>query len=280
MPKSKNPSAGKKRGGGNKKRSLHELFKKNKKRILPQKLSAEEFQSYKADMSKVVEYANSVIDESLSKHEVSLELYRFLDGDEDRRFDISQLTNPDDVRVTMTELRTVLNTLTEDSKKSQVDSAIMEAEVYRGQFGNQHRSTYVDQDNITRIRRFNMDDVFDESGKLIRRAVDPAIASKTFAAYRRLEEDLAGYIGRQGQEMMFGSENLIILLYDFYEKNPGADYNYADTHETWDAYSYARPLIDQWILGQMREMEGINYDLSKANSIITSWEDIIDKRAF
>lgn len=276
MPKSKKSG----KGRGTKKRTLHELFKKNKNRVLPKKLTDEEFAAYKADMSKVVDYANSVIDESLSKHEVSLELYRYLDGDEDKRFDISQLTNPDDVRVTMTELRTVLNTLTDDSRKSQVDSAIMEAEAYRGQFGNQYRTTYVDDNNITRVRRFNMNDVFDESGNLIRRAVDPTIASKTFAAYRRLEEDLAGYIGRQGQEMMFGSENLIILLYDFYEKNPGADYNYAASHETWDAYSYARPLIDQWILDQMREMEGINYDLSKANSIMASWDDIIDKRAF
>lgn len=253
--------------------------KKNK--LLPQHhLSARELSDYKKSMQGIVDYANTRIDEALSSHSVSLELHRFLDGDENRRFSISQLTDPGDIRTAMTELRTVLSTIDKDSKKGEVDSAVMEAEIYRGQFGNQHRGGYVDESGKYRVRHFNTNDVFDENGQLIRHAVDPATASKAFTAYRRLEEEFAGYIGRQGQELMFGSENLIILLYDFYEKNPGADYNYAEDHNTLDAYDYAKPLLDEWILDQLKSMEGINFSFSEAENIIENWDSYIERRYF
>jgi len=270
---------GKGNSRNNRKGMISQWRKKNK--LLPTyHLSKRELDNYKKSMQGVVDYANSRIDDALENHTGSLELHRFLGDDDSKRFSISQLTDPADIRVAMTELRTVLSTIDEDSIKGQVDSAIMEAEVYRSQFGNQHRGGFVDDEGKYRIRHYNTNDVFDENGNLIRRAVDPSKASKAFAAYRRLEEEFAGYIGRQGQELMFGSENLIILLYDFYDKNPGADYNYDEDHATGDAYDYAKPLLDQWILDQLKSMEGINYSFSEADNIVANWEEFIEGRYF
>ena len=272
-----------KKGGSQKRGTLSQHFKKGKKqKILPptNDISADELSAYKREMSRLVTYANDQIDQAIAENRRSTELIRFLDGDDSKRFSISQLTDPSDIKATMTELRTVISTIEEGSRKGEVDSAIMEAEVWRHQFGNQHRSSYTENDGSVHYRRFNTNDVFDERGNIIRRAVDPQLASKTFAAYRRLEEDLAGYIGRQGQEMMFGSENLIILLYDFYEKNPGADYNFETDHDTFDAYDYARPLIEQWALDRVREMEGINMSFLEAEKIIADWDRYINRRGF
>lgn len=272
-----------KKGGSQKRGTLSQHFKRGKKqKILPptNTISADELSAYKREMSRLVTYANDQIDQAIAENRRSTELIRFLDGDDSKRFSISQLTDPADIKATMTELRTVISTIEEGSRKGELDTAIMEAEVWRHQFGNQHRSSYTEDDGSVHYRRFNTNDVFDERGNIIRRAVDPQLASKTFAAYRRLEEDLAGYIGRQGQEMMFGSENLIILLYDFYEKNLAADYNFETDHDTFDAYDYARPLIEQWALDRVREMEGINMSFSEADKIIADWDRYINRRGF
>ena len=272
-----------KKGGSQRRGTLFQHFKRGKKQsILPSTnlIPSDELLSYKREMGRVIAYANDQIDQAILENRRSTELIRFLDGDDSKRFSISQLNDPGDIKAVMTELRTVISTIEEGSRKGEVDTAIMEAEVWRHQFGNQHRSSYTEDDGSVHYRRFNTNDVFDEKGNIIRRAVDPQLASKTFAAYRRLEEDLAGYIGRQGQEGMFGSENLIILLYDFYERNPGADYNFDTDHETYDAYDYARPLIEQWALDRVREMEGINMSFSQAERIIADWDRFINRRGF
>ena len=250
---------------------------KQQKRTLPvSQLTNEEISAYKREMGKVVDYANFQVESAWNNHEVSLELHRFLDGDESKRFDISNIENIGELRAYMTNLQVVLSTIEPASKKGAIDSALIEAEVFRGQFGNQHRQVYTDEEGVARARHYNVMPVFDEEGNLIRRAVDPQTASKAFAAYRRLEEQYAGYIGRQGQELMFGSENLIILLYDFYDKNPGADYD----NSSDDALAEISPLLSRWIDEQMLEMEGINYSLSQASAIIADWDDFFNKRYF
>lgn len=244
------------------------------------RITTEILTDYKREMQKVVDYANLRIDEQLKTHTMSMELYAFLNEDFSKRFSISELTNPDDIKAYMTEVRTVLSTIDEGSKKASMDSAVIEAEVYRGQFGNQHKSTFIDEQGKAHKRHFNLNDVLDDDGNIIRRAIDPSLASKTFSAYRRVERGYAGVIGRQGQELMFGSENLIILLYDFYAKNPGADYDYDRTGNTDDALEYITQILESWIDERLMELEGINFNLKSATDIITSWEDKIGGRYF
>ena len=270
----------KKRKKGQQGKRRRPLHTKKRGPILPnntQGLSKNDLNNYKQEMNEVIEYANFRIDNAIRTNNKSLELERFLDGDDTKRFSISQLSDPSDLKAYMTEVRTILATIDTGTRKGEVDSAIMEAEAFRNQFGNQHRNVYIDEEGRMRVRHFNTNDVFDEEGNIIRRAVDPEIASKAFSAYRRLEQDYAGYIGRQGQEMMFGSENLIILLYDFYDRNPGADYDYNTKGNTYDALEYAKPLLDEWINNQLLELGGINYSFSDAIDIISSWQSRIDR---
>lgn len=243
--------------------------RKSKQQVLPSKPSTTDISSYISDMRGLVDYANARIDYMLSRGIRTTELDKFLGGNNNRRFNISQLSDPNIIRETMTELRTVLSTL-EDDRKAQLDTGLMEAEVYRHQFGGNHSSIYSDESG-THIRHFNVNNVYDENGQIIRRAIDPQLAAKAFAAYRRVEEIYAGYIGRQGQEMVFGSENLIILLYSFYENNPGADYDYERNHNTDDAVLFASNYLDAWIQDKLLELEGINYTFAQANDLITKW---------
>ena len=44
--------------------------------------------------------------------------------------------------------------------------------------------------------------------------IDKEIAERAFENYRKIESWRASQIGRQGQEGVYGSENLIIAMYD------------------------------------------------------------------
>lgn len=249
--------------------------------LQPSELTPDEISAYKREMGRVIEYANFQIDDAIRDNNVSTELNRFLQGDSSKRFSIESLTNPGDLRAYMTNVDVVIKSLAPFSKKGEIDSALAEAEAYRGQFGNQWRSAYTDSDeSTTRFRHYNLLPVFDEHGQVIRRAVDPSLAQKAFKAYRRLEEEYAGYIGRQGQELMFGSENLIILLYDFYEKNSGADNDFATTGITDDALSAISPMLSNWINQQLLEMERANFSSNKASKIIADWDEFLNRRYF
>lgn len=250
--------------------------------ILPHKeLTPDEISAYKREMGRVIEYANFQIDDAIRDNNVSTELNRFLQGDSSKRFNIDSLNNPGDLRAYMTNVDVVIKSLAPFSRKGEIDSALAEAEAYRGQFGNQWRSAYVDsEESTTKYRHYNLVPVFDEEGKVIRRAVNPALAQKAFKAYRRLEEEYAGYIGRQGQELMFGSENLIILLYDFYEKNSGADNDFQTTGMTDDALAAISPMLSNWINQQLLEMERANFSSNKALKIISDWDEFLNKRYF
>ena len=274
----------KQRQGTNKQFRSRLPWKRGKKqKVLPVdnlRITSQILADYKREMQKILDYTNLRIDEQLKTHTMSSELYDFLDEDFNKRFSISQLTSPDEIKAYMTQVRTVLSSIDQGSQKASIDTAIMEAEVYRGQFGNQHRGLYVGEDNKMHVRHFNINDVIDSEGKIIRHAVDPEIASKAFSAYRRVEKGYAGVIGRQGQELMFGSENLIILLYDFYSKNPGADYDFAQKGDTYDALDYITPILEHWIDERLMELEGINLNFQSASDIITSWEDRMNRRYF
>lgn len=262
----------------------HRPWKRDKQReaTLPLKplLTKEEMVDYKRQMKKVISYTNAKIDQTLDNHIMTTQLYDFLNGDTSKRFAFDDKMSAKQLRAYMTQVRVVLESLDDDGRKATLDTALMEAEAYRGQFGNQHNAVFTDEIGKARVRHYNTRDVFDENGNLIRRAISPDLASRAFAAYRRLEVDYAGYIGRQGQELMFGSENLIILLYDFYEKNPGADYNFNTDHDTMDAQMFASELLERWIEDKLLELEGINFNLSSAPSIITSWDDYLNTRLF
>lgn len=221
------------------------------------RLTESEISDYKAEMEKVVQYANSKIDELQFQGLTTTKLYSFQDGDDTKRFDISDINDPGELRAYMTQVRDVLSSIDDSGRRALLETASIESEFYRGQFGNQ----YADQG------RFNMANVVDEEGKVIRKAIDPQTASKAFEAYRKLEEEYASLIGRQGQEGVYGSENLIIAVYDYYARG-------------MDGQEYGMDLLNAWADDYLRELEGINYSLDEAEGIIGYWDDYLSRRAF
>lgn len=221
------------------------------------RLTESEISDYKAEMEKVVQYANSKIDELQFQGLTTTKLYSFQDGDDTKRFDISDISDPGELRAYMTQVRDVLSSIDDSGRRALLETASIESEFYRGQFGNQ----YADQG------RFNMANVVDDEGNIIRKAIDPQTASKAFEAYRKLEEEYASLIGRQGQEGVYGSENLIIAVYDYYARG-------------MDGQEYGMDLLNAWADDYLRELEGINYSLDEAEGIIGYWDDYLSRRAF
>lgn len=220
------------------------------------RLTDEDLLAYKSEMEKVIIYANDRIDELKSQNLTTVELYRFQEGDPGRYFQLPETNDPNELRAYMTEVRVVLASISENSNKSLLDTAMMEAAQYRGQFGNQYPG-----------KRFNIEDVVNEEGEIIRRGINSDIASQAFEAYRKLEENYAPIIGRQGQEGVYGSENLIIAIYDYYERG-------------MDGQLYGRDLLEAWQSQFLREMEGVNWTLDEASSIVAKWDDFISQKWF
>ena len=218
-------------------------------------LTPEEIANYKEEMSKVVEHTNFRIDALLAEHQMTTQLHAFLQGDYNKRFDISDINDVSRLREYMTEVRTVLSSIEEGNKKAEIDTAILSSQQFKGQFGNKWG------------RRFNVNDVIDESGNIIKKGIRPEVASKAFEAYRKLEEEFAGYIGRQGQELMYGSENLITMLYDFYDRG-------------MDGQSAMHEALQTWIDDQLLELGGINFSISQATAMIINWDDYLRRRDF
>ena len=237
--------------------------------VLPTKpkLSQQDIVDYKARMEEVIKYANSRIDAVLFKQEASIELDRFLQGDVTKRFDISDIDDPGELRAYMTMVRTILPTISEDSDKALIDTAFMARAQYEGQFGNKWRETYKDEEGQMHYRHFNIHDVVDDQGNIMRKGIDPEIASKAFEAYRNLEAEFGGFIGRQGQEGVYGSENLIIAIYDSFARGE-------------DGQLFGHDLLNAWITQELGHLEGVRVSLDEATAIITSWDDYIGRRLF
>lgn len=220
------------------------------------RLTADDLKLYKEEMQKIIDYANKRIDDLHKKGLDTVELHRFQEGDSNKHFELPRTNNPNTLRAYMTEVRVVLSSITESSNTPLLETAMMESAWYRGQFGNQYSGT-----------RYNVHDVLDEEGNIIRRAIDSDIASKAFEAYRNLESEYGPIIGRQGQEGVYGSENLIIAIYDYYERG-------------MDGQLYGKQLLEAWQDEFIKEMEGVNFSLNQATSIISQWDDFVSTRWF
>ena len=231
------------------------------------RLTQADIVNYKARMQEVINYANSRIDAMMLKQTASIELDRFLQGDPDKRFDISDIDDPGELRAYMTMVRNIIPTISESSDKALIDTAFLARAEYEGQFGGKWRETYKDEEGNVHYRHFNIHDVVDQEGNVIRKGIDPEIASKAFSAYRRIEKEFAGYIGHQGAEGVYGSENLIIAIYDSFARGE-------------DGQMFAHDLMNAWISRELGHLEGVRLSLDDATAIITSWDDYIGRRAF
>lgn len=231
-------------------------IKNQRKDVIPvSRLTLNEISNWKERLQPIVNEANKRIME-LNSQGLSSSALESLHDSGREYFDLTHIYDQDELREEITRARIFLSNPSSRIDTAFMENAMLQAAEYRGQFGNKYTGT-----------RFNIYDVLDDEGHLIRPAIDPDVASRAFAAYRRLEAESAALIGRQGEAGVFGSENLIIAIYDMEARG-------------MDGQMYGRDLLDAWERERDLELSNIISGADDAVAIASSFEDYVQRRFF
>ena len=174
-----------------------QMKQKNRQRVepIPERVSASQLAEWKLRLEPIVYEANTRIQMIQHAGYTSYALDRVIrEGDGRDYFDLENITSREELIAENTRMRIFLNDEGSTMKGARLETAQIYSEKYRGKFGNQYRK----ENNVA----------FDTS------TIDPEIAKMAFENYRKIEEDRAAIIGKQGMPGVYGSENLIIALYD------------------------------------------------------------------
>ena len=189
-----------------KKRIAMEL-KKNPDRIpdLPKGMSKLELTNAKLELEPLVHEANQRIEMikalGLTSHAVERVIK---EGDGRDYFDLEEISNEKDLLKEVTRMRIFIADKGSTVDIAKLETAQIEAEIYRGKFGNEYNT--------------------EEYGKakFDTKSLDLETAKKVFENYHKIAEDRSGLItGENG----YGSENLIMAMYDA-EVKGYESYNY------------------------------------------------------
>lgn len=166
--------------------------------LLPKKMSASQLAEYVEMLQPVFDDANDKLRQIYDSGYQSLASNRVQDQLGRDYFDLFDVKSRGDLIKRLTAVRVFLA-----DKGSTVEGAKLEtlqaaSSKYKGNFGNQ----YFNAKN--NFKRFNIS------------VIDEEVAKRAFKTYRKLEDTYASVIGRQDQVMegAYGSENLIIAIYD------------------------------------------------------------------
>lgn len=178
------------------KRYIEKKKAQQKVEILPKKISASQLADYIDKFQPLVDVANNRIQAILEAGYNSLAVDRVEQQTGREYFDLSDIKNRGDLIARITAIRVFMadkGSTLEGAKLETIQSA---TEKYKGKFGNQYNNK---ENNYAR---------YDTS------VIDGNIAKVAFEKYRKIESIRASQIGRQDQSGVYGSENLIIAMYD------------------------------------------------------------------
>lgn len=178
------------------KRYLEKKKANQKVNILPQKLSASQLADYIDKFQPIVDLANKRIETILEAGYNSLAIDRIEQQTGREYFDLNDVKNREDLISRITAVRVFLADKGSTLEGAKLEMTQIATERYKGKFGNQYNT---EEHNFAR---------YDTS------VIDKEVAERAFANYRRLESIRASQIGRQDQAGVYGSENLIIAMYD------------------------------------------------------------------
>lgn len=178
------------------KRYLEKKKANQKVNILPQKLSASQLADYIDKFQPIVDLANKRIETILEAGYNSLAIDRIEQQTGREYFDLNDIKSREDLISRITAVRVFLADKGSTLEGAKLEMTQIAAEKYKGKFGNQYNK---EEYNFARY------DIH---------TIDKEVAERAFANYRRIESIRASQIGRQGQDGVYGSENLIIAMYD------------------------------------------------------------------
>ena len=178
------------------KRYLEKKKAEQKVNIMPKKLSASQLADYIDKFQPLVDVANNRIQTILEAGYNSLAIDRVEQQTGKEYFDLYDVKNREDLISRITAVRVFLADKGSTLEGAKLEMTQIATERYKGKFGNQYNK---EEYNFAR---------YDTN------VIDKEIAERAFENYRRIESIRASQIGRQGQDGVYGSENLIIAMYD------------------------------------------------------------------
>ena len=178
------------------KRYLEKRKSQQKVDIMPKKLSASQLAEYVEKFEPLVELANNRIQSILEAGYNSLAIDRVEQQTGKEYFDLYDVKNREDLVSRITAVRVFLADKGSTLEGAKLEMTQIATEKYKGKFGNKYNK---EEYNFAR---------YDTN------IIDKEIAERAFENYRKIESIRASQIGRQGQDGVYGSENLIIAMYD------------------------------------------------------------------
>lgn len=179
-------------------RQYRNIQKRENKKIelIPKKLTASQLANQVSNFQPMVDEANARIEaiKEAGYTSMAVELVEYQTGKE--YFDLFDVKNREDLISRMTAVRVFLSDKGSTLEGAKLETMETTTAYLKGKFGGQWK---VKQNN---------DVSYDQS------VIDEETAKRAFANYRRIEEVRASQIGRQGESGVYGSENLIIAMYD------------------------------------------------------------------
>lgn len=178
------------------KRYLEKKKFEQKVNIMPKKLSASQLAEYVEKFEPLVELANNRIQTILEAGYNSLAIDRVEQQTGKEYFDLFDIKNREDLISRITAVRVFLADKGSTLEGAKLEMTQIATERYKGKFGNQYNKEEYN------FARYDIN------------VIDKEIAEMAFENYRKIESRRASQIGRQGQDGVYGSENLIIAMYD------------------------------------------------------------------
>lgn len=192
----------------------------------PEKHEPSEIEQLKVKVKPIIDLANKRWEELDKNNLRSLAVSRAYDEGAGWGFDVSRLTDRGEIIAEATRARVFINDPTSTIEGAELYTQQESYRQWQGQFGNQYNNWE------NKFKKFNISTISEEHARV------------AFAAYRRLEESEAARI------MSYGSENMIIAIYDMVIKD-----NYYDAeniNDVTDVTERARDLLSRE-LGERRE---------------------------
>ena len=210
-------------------RYIQKKKQQNKKvDLIPRKLSASQLADYKEKFAPLVELANDNITKIKEAGYNSLAVDRIERQVGREYFDISSAKTRGELMAEITAVRVFLADKGSTLEGAKLEMTQIATEKYKGKFGNQYNK---EEYNFAR---------YDIT------TIDEDAAKRAFENYRKIEEIRASQIGTQKlaieTESVYGSENLIIAMYDF-EINKDEKYSYFKG----DSFDFANDILNTFI---------------------------------
>lgn len=196
--------------------------------LIPRKLSASQLADYKEKFTPLVELANNNITKIKEAGYNSLAVDRIERQVGREYFDISSAKTRGELMAEITAVRVFLADKGSTLNGAKLETIETNSAMYKGKFGNQYNK---EEYNFAR---------YDIT------TIDEDAAKRAFENYRKIEEIRASQIGTQKlaieTESVYGSENLIIAMYDF-EINKDEKYSYFKG----DSFDFANDILNTFI---------------------------------